>query len=118
MLVETAAIYGGGGGIIGEENLCFGRFPSRAAEMSPVGARGFVGCPQHGFDENLPTQNRRILEDGALSGTTTCSLVLQRPRGSRGHASWPDSVGGVVLYVKRGLGMCQCRDTVASDAKG
>lgn len=26
--------------------------------------------------------------------------------------------GGVVLYVKRGLGMCQCRDTVASDAKG
>lgn len=61
--------------------------------------------------------NRRVFV-GVPGGTITYGLVLQGPRGSWGHASWPDSVGSAVLFVKRGMGMCQCRKTVASDAKG
>lgn len=105
-----------GHGCDSEGNLCFDCFPSSEAEMALLKFGGLSVVHSMALTRNYPP-NRRVFV-GVPGGTITYGLVLQGPRGSWGHAGWPDSVGSAVLFVKRGMGMCQCRKTVASDAKG
>lgn len=85
----------------GQRNLRFDRFPSSAAEMGPVEVWELAGCPRHGFDKKLTRPDSRRW----CAQRDTCRLVLQGPRGSWRHTSWP----GLTLWG---------RDIVASDAKG